>query len=214
MSLVLHSQPWDVNRRLAELGLEEEPLRIAVSRGYLGWASCTENHPRIYAPLVAWAETVGAMREYLTTLGWENSDDNNYSLSLSPDGRLAIGVATGNEETGRIAGSPSTTASKGRNTVTAILVNQGQLKLFPEEPQADPGASEKLADRTTWMLLIRRDREEIRCELSLPVSIDGEMRIDTWRERIILRSIPRDPTPLSEPLPQQPDLDINVKRRA
>lgn len=215
MPLALHVESYDVRRRLAELDLEEEPLRAAVGKGHLRWASCTDNHPRIYAPLVAWAETVAALREYLRTMQWASSDENNYSLAISPDGSLAIAVATGNEGTGRVDLSPSTTAAKGKNTVAAVMVNQNQLQLFDPLPSTISATRASTQERTTWLLLIRREEGEIRCELSLPVSVDSDMRVHQWRERILLRAIPRDPQGLDEGNPPQlPDLDIAVRRRA
>lgn len=212
MPLKVHAEPWNVERRLAELGLTESQLRDAVMRGQLAWAACNPFHPRIYAPLVGWAETVAALRESLATSGWEPSDEHNYSVAIAPSGNMAIAVATGNEYTGLVHSSPSTKASKGKHTVSAILVNQAQLQLFDTEEAQAP--TEEAPERTTWLLLMYRDEREIRCELSLPVSIGSDMRVDAWRERIILSAIPRDFESLDVRPPQQPDLDIAVKRRA
>lgn len=211
MPLNVHAEPAHVQRRLAELGITEAQLRDAAMRGQLAWAACSPFHPRIYAPLVGWAETVAALRENLATAGWEASDEHNYSVAINPAGELAIAVATGNEYTGLLHSSPSTKASKGKHTVSAILVNQAQLSLFEIAP---PPVAEQVPERTTWLLLMYRDEREIRCELSLPVSIGTDMRVDAWRERIILPAIPRDPQLIEVRPPQQPDLDIAVKRRA
>lgn len=213
MNLKIHAEPETVQQRLSELGLEERQLRDAVAKGHIGWASCSPFHPRIYAPLVAWAETVAAIRENLATSGWEASDENNYSVSIDPAGHLAVAVATGNENTGLVHGSPSTKASKGKHTVAAVLVNQAQLSLFETLPDAANEPIE-IPERTTWLLLIYRDEHEIRCELSLPVSLGRDMRVDSWRERIILGAIPRDPQTVDVRPPQQPDIDIAIKRRA
>lgn len=212
MPLTIHAEPSNVQVRLAELGLNEQHLRDAVMRGQLAWAACNPFHPRIFPPLVGWAETVAALRENLAANNWEPSDEHNYSVAIDPSGHLAIAVATGNEYTGFVHSSPSTKASKGKHTVSAILVNQAQLSLFPTEDAKAP--AEEAPERTTWLLLMYRDEQEIRCELSLPVSIGTDMRVDAWRERIILGAIPRDAQPLDVRPPQQPDLDIAVKRRA
>ena len=46
----------------------------------------------------------------------------------------------------------------------------------------------------TWLLLTYRDTSarEVRCELSRPVNIGIDGRVDGWAERIILGSIPFD----------------------
>lgn len=69
----------------------------------------------------------------------------------------------------------------------------------------------------TWILLVHRARGEVRCELSLPTSMGVDGRVDGWRERIILGAIPTDPdlmeiTPPTPP--DQPDIHVDVKRRA
>ena len=55
-ALPVYSDEWDVNRRLADLGLEEASLIRAVQRGLAAWASCTENHPPVFGGLSAWSE--------------------------------------------------------------------------------------------------------------------------------------------------------------
>jgi hypothetical protein len=68
----------------------------------------------------------------------------------------------------------------------------------------------------TWILLVHRAMNEVRCELSLPRSMGGDGRIDSWQERIILGSIPVDHELLAirPPQPPQPDINVDVKRRA
>jgi hypothetical protein len=89
--------------------------------------------------------------------------------------------------------------------------------IFPpvELPQAARPTGQD-QQRTTWILLVHRSQGEVRCELSLPTSMGPDGRVDGWQERIILGSIPTDPDLLevaSPTPPQQPDIDIAVKRR-
>lgn len=216
MAAILYSEPVEVINRLSLLGLEEEPLRTAVSQGQRAVDICTANHPKMFPPIAAWAETVRAMREYGAILGWSNCDDNNYSICISPDGKCVIAVATGNEATGVVGMQPATKAAKGRSTLEAVLLNQANFDLFPDEKKhAEAEAQRRHEDkRANWILLIHRADNEIRAELSQPVSIGEDGRVNDWRERIILKSIPRDPAPFSVLQPIQPDLDVQVKRRA
>jgi hypothetical protein len=71
----------------------------------------------------------------------------------------------------------------------------------------------------TWLLLIHCDwqQREVRCELSLPVGMDEEGRVDGWEERIILEPTPFDRDDLEIPddeIEQTPAITVNVKRRA
>jgi len=54
----------------------------------------------------------------------------------------------------------------------------------------------------------------VRCELSLPVAIGTDMRVNQWQERIILLSIPLDGEPVEVTPPILPDIDVEVRRRS
>lgn len=210
-------EPWDVNKRLFELGIKEEHLLHAAERGFTAWASCTANHPLAIPGLLAWGETVCALRERLIPMGWERTDEQNWPLVVNSDGTIALSVATGNEDTGRKDGVPVTASAKGPRTISAIVANQN-LSLFPEMmPSAE---SLKATGRETWLLLVYRDTDarEMRCELSRPIGVDSEDRVDGWAERIILTPRPFDG--VEDTLvddgngPQSPEITVEIKRRA
>jgi hypothetical protein len=187
-----------------------------VRRGQLAFLSCTPNHPPPFPGMSAWAETVCALREYLIPIGWQRLNDNNYALSVDPAGQVAIAVATGNDGTGQAEATPSTNARKGPSTSGAIAANQLRFSFMDERVPQRGSAAGAGRGRETWILLIHRTTDEVRCELSLPISIGEDGHIDAWRERILLGSTPLDgdlgevvPTP-----PPLPDITIDVKRRA
>lgn len=215
MTIVIRVESWDVRNRLVELGLEEERLRDVVQRGYLAYITCTANHPPLIPAIWAWGETVRALREYVLPNHWWRSDENNYSVVVDPAGRVAIAVATGDDGTGRADASPSTKAPKGPSTIDAVTANQLQLGFMDPDPLPAP---EKPADpsdkRVTWVLLIHRAMNEVRCELSLPSSMAPDGHIDGWRERILLGSVPLDGELVEVVPPTSPDITIDVKRRA
>ena len=213
----IYVESWDVNRRLAELGIKEDDLLQAAERGFTAWASCTANHPPAIPGLFAWGETVCALRERLIPLGWERKDEQNWPLVVNRDGNIALSVATGNEDTGRKDKDPVTASAKGPRTISAIVANQN-LPLFPEMlPSAE---SLKAKGRATWLLLVYRDTDarEMRCELSRPIGMDSEDRVDGWAERIILSPRPFDG--IEDSLvgggngPQSPEITLEIKRRA
>jgi hypothetical protein len=201
--------------RLAQLGLQTEPLREAAARGLAAANACTPNHPRIMPGLAAWSETVCGLRENLASEGWERLDEGNLPWTVNATGSIAIAVATGDEETGKENGNPCTKSKKGPRVAEAVEANQ--LELFPQGirlPASTPPG------RETWLLLIHRDfgAGELRVELSRPVNMGEDNRVDGWSERIILNVIPFDrdldiesvgPTP-----PSGPDIDVEIKRRA
>lgn len=207
----------EVYDRLAELGLEETPLADVVRRGYIAFISCTANDPPLYPGFTAWAHMVRSLREYLLPKEWERCDENNYSLVINPAGTIAIAVATGDEATGLADKTPTTKSSRGTCTIEAVTVNQSQLNLsfdFPPLP-APMRPANRDDKRLTWILLVHRSTNEIRCELSLPLSMGSDSRIEYWQERIILGSIQIDPQLLEIiPPPPMPDVTVDIKRRA
>ena len=168
-----HIEVSDVYGRLAELGLAETKLAEIVRRGYVAFASCTPNDPPLYPGFSAWATMVRGLREYLLP-DWERSDENNYSLVINPAGNVAIAVATGDDATGHSDAIPTTKSSKGPSTLEAVTSNQIQLELpyvFPPVPApARPANPDE--QRMTWILLVHRAQNEVRCELSI-TDIDG-----------------------------------------
>jgi hypothetical protein len=211
LKTIIHTDPASVSERLAELGLSEPALLHAAQRWYLTWTGFTANHPPIGIGISAWTEAVAALREQLLPTGWARSDEKNYSLVKSPDGKIAINIATGDSGTGRSDLVPSNKAPKGNTTAEAISVNNQQLEFdlpVPDLPhvRGEPGV-------LTWFLLLHRTRGEIRCELSLPSQMSADGQITRWQERIILTATPLDEKVEIDPS-QAPDVHIDVKRRA
>lgn len=215
---VTHTQPHTVDDRLHQLGLKTEWLNETIRRGYLSFISCTPNDPPLYPGFSAWAMMVRSLREYLLPEGWERCDENNYSRVINSTRALAIVVATGDAATGQPDAQPMTKSSKGPSTAEAVASNQLTLDLiFPafELPQSARQSSQD-KQLVTWILLVHRAQGEVRFELSLPMSMGLDGRVDRWLERIIIGAIPTDPykvevTPPKPP--QQPDIDVAVKRR-
>jgi hypothetical protein len=151
---------------------------------------------------------VRALRETLLPRGWLRCNDDNFPLTVHPSRQFAIQIATGDEGTGIAGATPSTKQSKGPKTAEAISANQVQLNLFPALQVPEPEATQ-----LTWILLIHRCPKEVRCELSLPVSIGSHGRVDWWRERFILGAVPTDEQ--YEPMRYDlPDIDFDITRRA
>lgn len=216
MTAVVRQEPQDIVSRLGELGLEQEALKDAVRRGQLAFLSCTPNHPPQFPGMAAWAETVCALREELAPAGWQRSNDNNYALAVAPGGAIAIAVATGDEAIGRPDATPATNARKGPRTLDAVAGNQLRFT-FMDQPLSRRGQPRaRTGGRETWILLLHRAADEVRCELSLPIAMDEEGHVNAWRERILLGSIPLDgDAGIAVPAPPAlPDIEISIRRRA
>lgn len=207
--------PLDKHARLAELGLTETLLLRAIGQGLMAWANCTENDPPTFPGTAAWAATVRTLRDELALDGWRRIEEG-VSLVANEAGDIAILVTIGDSGTGHSTKSVSTKRSRGPKTSQQVLINRGQLRLFPGD---DLVAALDLSNgRQVWMLLYRRDfvAREVRCELSLPISMGDDARPDEWQERIVLSSIPFDDDtvfPVVDDNPLGPDIDVPVEKR-
>ena len=209
-----HVLEQKVDKRLEGLGLDQKELREVVRQGQFTFFNCTENHPPIARGIWAWGETVCALREYLLPKGWKRSEENNYSLVISPDDRIAIAVCTGDENTGVPNATPSNKAHKGSSTKNAIIYNQLELGLPPETsfPSLLTRANYFQNQQVTWILLVHRADDEVRCELSLPSSF-GTGQIDDWKERILLKPIPLNDGQIHIPQLEAQDISVTVRRK-
>ena len=128
----LHIEPEAVEAALEALGLERQVLFEAVLAGLLARDACTANDPPFLPGIYQWGRTVRVLREVLAPLGWSRSDEGNFCTVVEPEGRFAIAVASGCEQTG-VAGRemPTTKCRKGPNTAGAVYANE-QLYLFGE----------------------------------------------------------------------------------
>jgi hypothetical protein len=200
-----------VTDALAELDLSFETLRDAMCAGEAARDACTANDPPWAAGFDAWARTVRALREKLIPQGWTRNDEGHFSSVVSPDGRTAIVVATGDEATGISGSTPKTKYPRGPATVAAIDSNRAQLKLFePNEPI--PVKTETAAK--TWMLVRRRDGDVLLSELSLPIKINEADLVEGWATRLVLEPITIASDLLqAEKAESSDDIEVKVTRR-
>lgn len=217
MKTVVRTELFDVAKRLKELGLRVDLLTNPVHAAYQAWSNCSVFDPRMYAGLTFWAVAVRHLRFGLVPLEWTTNDDGNYSLTISPDGSLAIAVATGDEFTGIADETPSTQSKKGPKTVAVVAANNRQLGLdlvFPdgmEPPLLDPW---RFGNCATWLLLMNREDKVIRRELSHPLGFADDQRVSGWKERIILPDIELDSLDDIALPDDDLDFDVSVVRRS
>lgn len=210
---VVHDDPYEAEGRLAELGLNSALLVDSLRQGELQRRMASPLDPPSAPGVAAWARCVRSLRENLLPSGWVSSDRNNLSTVVSPDGRTAIAVATGDEVTGNPdpASRPRTKYPRGSTYVQAIERNV-QLELFPDLRRLKG----EITDETvTWVLLRRSTSEAIFAELSRPVDMGDDGRVNEWAERIILGRIDLGLTPdvvfSDGSSPREPVVDVHRK---
>jgi len=209
-----------VTARLAQLGLREEQLQEAIMEGVVAQRNCTENDPPTLRNILPWGKTMTGLRNrLLPTGGWRRCDVGNFSRVINDELGVAICVSTGDEKTGlRLPGeAPRTKYPKGTFTANAIESNLSfsfMADLMPTQFEEATVVPEGLA---TYMLLIARMGNEVRCELSLPNAVDTDGRVHEWAERIILNPVkldiePTQPTPEAS-MENAPAVEIDVTRK-
>lgn len=212
--IVVH--PADVDARLQELdpALTQDLMLEANQRGFEARLEATLAHAPTAAGTLHWHAFVPALRLALKVQDWIIKDHKNCPLIISADRSMAIVVMTGNSETGKEYGNPTNQADKGAVLDEAVQKNI-QYQLFENSAlnkmQKGDGGTQ------LWVLLYHvdagvKDAREIRSELSLPSNFHKK-KIIGWAERIILRSIPTDPsTRITPSLPIEP-IEVVVERK-
>lgn len=227
-TVVVHEEPGAVQSRLAELGIpDEQLLRDAVAEGEVLRSSFHSNVPAMAIGCARWGTIVGGVRTRLVPHGWIASSRGRLEETLNPDTRVSIVVSTGDEVTGlNGVEDPRTKYPKGAATKDAIEKNNVQLSLWSMpglKPDISPAVGGSATDVgaadsdgvMTWVLLVVRVDDEIRCELSLPYGIGIDNVVQSWAERIILKPIPLDGSSKVEVVPVEPtpEIDVQVTRR-
>ena len=209
------SDSVEVAVELQKLGLTEDILLNAVRAGAFARANAiSPNYPKCYGGLSDWAVIVKTLRDDLLGRGWSRDDRNKLEGTINSAGNVVILIETGDEKTGdKLADpGPSTKYQKG-DGIEDVIASNFLLDFGDPERQRQNDkikAGEGLS--YTWFLLHARIGDEIRCELSRPLSISGGF-VDQWSERIILKPIPPESSILTIPDENPVNPDVDVRRR-
>src|SRR5437899_2944678 len=168
MALAERIQQHEIQTRLHTLGVTAAHLREAVSKGVTAQLRTTRFHPPSAPGFYRWSEIVVALRQIYVPRKWEANDVGGLSTIVSPDGAIAIAVATGSDRTGRPGlPDPETRYPRGSMTQAAVRVNQ-QTRLDLTTGETIVPKDLETMTRVTWWLLVHVRRREVRLELSCP----------------------------------------------
>ncbi len=209
------SSPIEVAQALAAMGLTEEILHDAIEAGEIDRDACTANNPPTDAGGRSHGTTVRALRESLIPSGWAACNVRNFSTVVAPDVAMEIAVASGDDATGRPDRTPRTKNKKGELMSIGIERNIHQLSLFELPPVARTNTRDA---RATLMLLRHRPAgsDVVRCELSVPMGMSDDDRVNEWGTRIILRDLVLDGRGgrLADYDASDDTIDVSVVRRS
>lgn len=187
--------PADAEARLRML---HPDLSLSLFRNaVMGGLSARNEVTRASAPTAAgvqqWLNTVEGLRTLLASAQWHIHEQQNCPFISSPDRVTSIVVMTGNGETGKKGfEDPTNQAEKGAVAESFVQKNH-QLELFNRD--SFKLAKDNQKETQVWALLYHYDKghNEVRYELSLPTGF-SKKKITQWGERILLGSIPNNPT--------------------
>jgi hypothetical protein len=196
---------------LAAIGITAADLNATVVQIYRAFAAVGPLHPKGFSGTNSWADGTQAIRATMVPKGWKIADPNGQPRIVSPGGRYAITVSSGNPNTGNPNKTPQTKNSKGSQTSRSVAYNSRQGELFVNEPQENV-ISVAAEEQMLWFLLYYVDIEgkEVRYELSCPITVGDNDKVDGWAVRIIMPALRLGGGGLQSSDPGQ-TIDIPVK---
>jgi hypothetical protein len=215
LKAIVHDE-FEVQDCLSDLGIPLQVLIDAALAGEYLRNTATKNDPVSAGGTFAWTRTVRSLREQLQPLGWKPMNPGNLPLVVNETTKIAICVSIGTEGTGRPVPNPATKYPVGPQWQKRVRQNQQnvQEELFDlEESDADEDAAAFAAqDYTTWVLLRRRDGDELHLELSLPDRTD-QGQVEHWARRILLPTIKLNEPPTPREGSSEIRIDVPIVRR-
>lgn len=151
---------------------------------------CTENDPGILRGMIGSGRGIRSLREQLRPQGWHREEPNSLPLVVSPDRKIALTIATGDENAGR-SGTPfARTKWRKGPMLTEWVAPSRQMSLLDPTENGEP---EKRAE--LWMLLVQRTTTQILSELSRPTAVGRDDHlVFAGKTRVFLRPISIDQT--------------------
>lgn len=188
MSAVILRKPVEVDNRLRDLGLERESLLEVVEAVEAAKAECTDNDPASARGWSGWRWGNRRLREkMLSHEDWERDNADQICAILNRRLGIRVTVANTDDRTGTDL-DPQTQTRRGPATDRAVSANQlSFLDVLDRSAKVVPLSStrQEAVPIRTYYLCVYSEGDEIRAELSCPVSVDGGY-FDDFVERIIL----------------------------
>jgi hypothetical protein len=203
-----------VQARLTALGLDLRSLDRAIRAGELARDNATDHDPKVAAGWDAYRMRVRTLRDELVPRGWKKATQFGVELVCSPDGSCTVITRGGDSGVGddKMFSQPDPQPKRklgdgARGAITASLA------LNPDWLNVEAEDQTRTSDM--WMLLVHRDKDCVRAELSLPTGVTADGDVLGWRERIILPEIDLSNEPVGgRPVEELNDADdVRVTRK-
>lgn len=217
MPAILRFDPWDIDRRLAELDLTRAVLIDVVEACVAGLGGCTENDPPNAPGYESYRHGTRRARELLRGDGWAKDDSGNFCSVVNHKRRFRLVVMNSDDGAGLPDRVPQNRCKKGPNSERAATVNQASL-FAPEDmplpsPEAQPSG---LHGYKTWHLCVFISGETVRAELSLLNEFQGGYFTGLFEKIIVLGDGDWKPANVFDDPDQDdgaPEFAVEVKRK-
>ena len=215
-------QSLEVNDRLANLGLSQDPLWDALRAGLHYMASLTEYNTTAIRGMGVWDAINRVLGEELRPLGWIRREPGNFAITVHPSEEWCVAVLAGDGATGQHHMLASNRNPFGgmvrKRTRKAVSDNSVAVGRQSHFSGIAPSAWRQPPPMLTYFLVhhIDSDNRLVRAELSLPTYLPGAFITD-WHERILL-PIPTDLSPSVDFAPPQDshsgdEIDIKITEK-
>lgn len=188
MAAIYLDKPIDVGNRLEELGWTREELLEVADAMVRARRSCTDNDPSSAPGWMAWKEGTRRLREIGRSKGLQKAEFDQIPCVVDEKRKLRFSVTNTDDGTAIEDRTPQNRSKKGPGTEHAANDNQGSLFDYLDKPEKIVPLSRAKPMPgiiVSWFLLTYCEGDEIRAELSCPISVDGGFFTDFY-ERIVL----------------------------
>ncbi len=176
-------------QQLREIGLDLPGIMTVVLKGEYARAEVTSNDPLTFEGLQPYGYRVRGLRDTYCP-PWTLDRINGLEAIRSACGRRVVITRGGDKGVGIRSAFPHPKRNVGEAATEALSIN-ANLFLDPNWLNVEQKAP---SECETWMLLVYRERDVVRSELSLPYEAKNG-RILAWIDRIILTQLDlTDPT--------------------
>lgn len=172
MRAIVRESEWDVDARLAELGLARGQLLDIVKARVAAFAGCTDNDPPGSAGWESYRAGVRRARELLGPQGWKKDNTGGYATVINMERKVRLAMLNADDGAGMPELITQNRSKKGPNSERAASANRSfsQIPLFDDADvdsrTADPSDTD-LDEYATWHLCVYIDPNTVRAELSL-----------------------------------------------
>ena len=168
----------EVGARLQDFGTTKrdwlEVIRVAVGAK----REAVINHPANAAGQLSYIFGTGAIRDLLRPKGWQIDRTDNIEATYDPQKGIKI-IFQNADSACEDFREPKAISDKGAASVRTISLSCGNL--FPEFEEED----RKRLNASVWYLFIYVEGDDVRAELSCPLSIEGN-QFYGFSERIFI----------------------------